>query len=173
MFGHFLVSAALTNGVTLTLDSDLRPELAMSGIITINRFGVWRPFCANISDNDDPSIATNVCNLLGSEEYVGYHKYQVEDKPLNVTINGFQEHGLSPTSWSNETCTGLYVKCSNISLDSSIHDIHLDDVTRDVELYTSPWNAVIYSDGIFRCMGTLLNSNWIVTSINCFKERTM
>lgn len=171
MFGHFLVSAALTNGVTLTLDSDLRPELAMSGIITINRFGVWRPFCANISD-DEPSIATNVCNLLGSEEYVGYQKYQVEDKPLNVTINGFQEDNYL-LSWSNKTCSGLFVKCSNISLDVSIHDIYLDDVTRDVELYTSPWNAVIYSDGIYRCMGTVLNSNWIVTSINCFKRTAM
>lgn len=50
------------------------------GIITINRFGVWRPFCANMSgydDYDEPSIATNVCNLLGYEEYVGYRKYQV------------------------------------------------------------------------------------------------
>lgn len=171
MFGHFLVSAALTNGVTLTLDSDLRPELAMSGIITINRFGVWRPFCANMSD-DEPSIATNVCNLLGAEEYVGYQKYQVEDKPLNVTIIGFQKSDFSP-SWSSNTCSGLFVKCSNISLDSSIHSIYLDNVTRDVELYTSPWNAVIYSDGIYRCMGTILNSNWIVTSVNCFKKTTM
>lgn len=167
MFGHFLVSAALTNGVTLTLDSDLRPELVMSGIITINRFGVWRPFCANMSD-DEASIATNVCNLLGSEEYVGYHKYQVEDKPLNVTIIGFQETYYTP-SQSNNTCSGLFVKCSNISLDNSVHNIYLDDVTHDVELYTTPWNVLIYSDGIYRCMGTILNSNWIVTSVNCLK----
>lgn len=171
MFGHSLVSAALTNGETLALDSDLRPKLAMSGIITINRFGVWRPFCANMSD-DEPSIATNVCNLLGSEEYVGYQKYQVEDKPLNVTMIGFQETHYSP-SRSSITCSGLFVKCSNISLDSSVHSIYLDNVTRDVELYTSPWNAVIYFDGIYKCMGTILNSNWIVTSVNCFKGTTM
>lgn len=170
MFGHFLVSAALTDGVTLTLDSDLRPELAMSGIITINRFGVWRPFCANMSD-DEPSIATNVCNLLGSEEYVGYHKYQVEDKPLNVTTIAFQNTDTSPSASSN-TCSGLFLKCSNISLDNTVHNIYLNDVARDVELYTSPWNAVIYSDGIYRCMGTILNSNWIVTSVNCFKGTT-
>lgn len=175
MFGHFLVSAALTNGVTLTLDSDLRPELAMSGIITINRLGVWRPFCANMSD-DEPSIATNVCNLLGFEEYVGYHKYQVEDKPLNVTIQGIRENFYSTTSssTSNNSCSGLFVKCSNVSLDNSVHSIRLDNVTRDdVELYTTPWNAVIYSDGIYRCMGTILNSNWIVTSVNCFREKAM
>lgn len=143
----------------------------MSGIITINRFGVWRPFCANMSD-DEPSIATNVCNLLGLEEYVGYRERQVEDKPLNVTIIGIRESFYS-NSYSNDTCTGLFVKCSNVSLDDSVHGIRLDNVTRDVELYTTPWNAVIYSDGIYRCMGTILNSNWIVTSVSCFTGKAM
>lgn len=144
----------------------------MSGIITINRFGVWRPFCANMSD-DEPSIATNVCNLLGSEEYVGYHKYQVKDKPVNVTMIGFPETHYPSPAQTNNTCDGLFVTCSNISLDYSVHNIYLDEVTRHVELYTTPWNAVIYSDGAYKCMGTVLNSNWIVTSVNCFKGTTM
>lgn len=105
MFGHFLVSAALTDGSTLTLDSDLRPELAMSGIITINRFGVWRPFCANGSpaighadggpsqEHHHPAIATNVCNLLGFEEYIGYREHLIEDRPLNVIVVGQNKGG--------------------------------------------------------------------------------
>lgn len=146
----------------------------MSGIITINRFGVWRPFCANMSD-DYPSIATNVCNLLGSEEYVGYHKCQVKDKPLNVTMINFPEsyYPQSTSEWDNNTCDGLFVTCSNVSLAFSVHNMYLDQVSRNVELYTTPWTAVIYSDGIYRCMGTILNSNWIVTSLNCFTGTTV
>lgn len=98
---------------------------------------------------------------------------QVEDKPLNVTIKRIKEAITSPsTSSTNKTCSGLFVRCSNVSLDNWVHGI-LDNVTdgKDVELYTTPWNALIYSDGIYRCMGTILNSNWIVTSVNCFRGK--
>ncbi|CAG9823853.1 unnamed protein product [Phaedon cochleariae] len=173
--------AALTNGKTLTLDSDLRPELAMSGIITINRFGVWRPFCSNMSDNE-ASIVTNVCNLLGFEEYVGYHKYLVEDRPIDVLQKNASKLSmthqvndaiLSKDENSNATkCSGLNVTCSVVSLDKTMHIGRPDNVSGDVELYTSPWNAVIYSDGIYRCMGTILDPRWIITSVNCFKGIT-
>lgn len=140
----------------------------MSGIITINRSGVWRPFCKKTVDNE-ASIAAHVCNLLGFEEYINYHKFTLEDRPLNGTIEN-----IKPINIGNVTagCEGLYVRCSNISLDSSVLDIYEDNISGDVELYTSPWNAVIYSDGIYRCMGTILDTHWIVTSINCFKGIT-
>ncbi|KAG5899669.1 hypothetical protein JTB14_015159 [Gonioctena quinquepunctata] len=160
--------AALTDGKTLTLDSDLRPDLAMSGIITINRFGVWKPFCASANtSHNEASVVTDVCNLLGFEEYTGYHEYQVEERQLSVRMrNADQPKGENLLG--SEKCAGLYVKCSNVSLDKAIHNVRLDNVTGDVELYTSPWNAVIYADGIYRCMGTVLNRRWIVTSVNCF-----
>lgn len=116
-------------------------------------------------------MASHVCNLLGFEEYMNYHKFPVKDKPLTVNIENFVP--INYTSENDFDCNGLYVKCSNVSLDYSVHDIYQDDISSDVELYTSPWNAVIYSDGIYRCMGTILDTHWIVTSINCFKGITM
>lgn len=94
---------------------------------------------------------------LGFEEYMGYQERLIKDKPFNAVEDNSE----------NKTCNGLYIKCSNISLDSSIHSVHLDNDTDEVELYTSPWNAAIYSDGIYRCMGAILNSRWIVTSFHC------
>lgn len=144
----------------------------MSGIITINRFGVWRPFCANMSD-DYPSIAGNVCNLLGSEEYIRYDIVPVVDKAMDVSKEGTQK-SVPQTSkeLKMEQCSGLYVRCSNVSLDTGIHKVYVDNVTDDMELYTAPWNAVLYSDGIYKCTGSILNPLWIVTSVNCYKGIT-
>lgn len=173
-------TATLTNGATLTLDSDLRPELSTRGIITINRLGVWRPFCANTSDSE-ASIATNVCNLLGFEEYTAFHKYQVKDRPLNVTFGHLKNDNVEELltddikngSDSGDVCTGLYVQCSNVSLDNSVYRVYgINRTEKDAELYNSPWNAVIYSDGKYKCMGAILDTTWIVTSINCFKGIT-
>nr|XP_023023966.1 serine protease nudel [Leptinotarsa decemlineata] len=162
--------AALTDGKTLILDSDLRPELAMSGIITINRFGVWKPLCNANSSHSDAAVATNVCNFLGLEEYLGYGGIEVEDGPLSVRMKNFKQPDRVVPSSGAIKCHGIYVKCSNVSLDKAIHSVRLDNVTVDVELYTSPWNAVIYADGLYRCMGTILNRRWIVTSVNCSTE---
>ncbi|XP_056642016.1 serine protease nudel-like [Diorhabda sublineata] len=152
----------LTNGRTVDLDADSRPNLTTRGIVTINRNGVWRPYCLN-STEKPANIATNTCYLLGFEEYLTFNKFQLDKTPLN--------QNEIKTIHENNTCQGLYVKCSNVSLDNSIRGIR-DNAIDEVELYTAPWNAVIYSDGIYRCMGAILNPLWIVTSINCTKHLT-
>ncbi|XP_072384349.1 serine protease ndl [Diabrotica undecimpunctata] len=184
---------ALTNGKTISFDSDSRPELSMSGIISINHNGIWKPYCLN-STKKEPTIASNVCNILGFEEYTTYNNLSVENIPLSTIAikasnnveklpgidkehhttveNGTQSLNKSSDDIRNKTCGGLFVRCSNVSLDSSVHNVHPDNVSDEVELYTAPWNAVIYCDGIYRCMGAILNSQWIVTSVNCFKGIT-
>ncbi|CAG9836716.1 unnamed protein product [Diabrotica balteata] len=184
---------ALTNGKTISFDSDSRPELSMSGIISINHNGIWKPYCLN-STKKEPTIASNVCNILGFEEYTTYNNISVENVPLSTIAieasnnveklpgidkehhttveNGTQSLNKSADDIRNKTCGGLFVRCSNVSLDSSVHNVHPDNVSDEVELYTAPWNAVIYCDGIYRCMGAILNSQWIVTSVNCFKGIT-
>uniref|UniRef100_A0A6P7FDM3 Serine protease nudel-like n=1 Tax=Diabrotica virgifera virgifera TaxID=50390 RepID=A0A6P7FDM3_DIAVI len=176
---------ALTNGKTISCDSDSRPELSMSGIISINHNGIWKPYCLNTT-NKEPTIASNVCNILGFEEYTTYNNISVQNVPLSeIAIkassnveklpridkveNDTQPLNKSSDDIRNKTCGGLFVRCSNVSLDSSVHNVHPDNVSDEVELYTAPWNAVIYCDGIYRCMGAILNSQWIVTSVNCFK----
>ncbi|XP_015840900.2 serine protease nudel isoform X2 [Tribolium castaneum] len=160
---------SLTDGRTLVLDSDLRPKQSMKGIITINRFGVWRPLCTNASVDNAASIAANVCNLLGFEEYTAFHKLSVADKPLNVTIDGFERYHSSLDELP--VCGGLFVGCLNVSLGDNVHELHRDNITSQVELYTSPWNAVIYSDGKFSCTGTILNPHWIITAKACFPKQ--
>ncbi|XP_044258893.1 serine protease nudel-like [Tribolium madens] len=160
---------SLTDGRTLVLDSDLRPKQSMKGIITINRFGVWRPLCTNASIDNAASIAANVCNLLGFEEYTAFHKLSVADKPLNVTIDGFERYHSSLDELP--VCGGLFVGCLNVSLEDNVHELHQDNITSQVELYTSPWNAVIYSDGKFSCTGTILNPHWIITAKACFPKQ--
>lgn len=132
----------------------------MKGIITINRFGVWRPLCTNAENT--ASIAANACNLLGFEEYTAFHTLSVQDKPLNVTIEGVERKDSIDEAFA---CNGLYIICVNSSF-SSIH--HLE--TNKGELYTLPWSAAIYSDGQFCCIGTILNSYWIIAPGSCLPE---
>lgn len=156
----------LTYSASLVLDSDLRPRQSLDGIITINRFGVWRPLCTNASDHS-ASIATNVCNLLGFEEYTAFHILSVKDKPLNVTADGLTQS--DNLDMPERTCSGLFLQCSNVSLGSSIHKFYQDNITREIELYSTPWNAMIFADDEYKCMGTILNDVWIVTPLRCFQ----
>ncbi|CAH1186896.1 unnamed protein product, partial [Phyllotreta striolata] len=145
---------ALTDGKSVTFDIAGRPNLILSGVLTINKNGKWQTLCHNTSEQA-AAVASNACYMIGFEDYVGFEERQ-EDAPFNVP------------SKENETCTSLYVRCSNVSLDNPMRNKHLDNVTEEIELYTSPWNAVIYADGAYKCMGAVLNSRWIVTSVGCF-----
>lgn len=165
-----IFTVALTDGGTLVLDNDLRPMQSVKGVITINRFGVWRPLCTNASSDRAASIATNVCNLLGFAEYTLYHKLHVTDKPLAVTIDGLEGYHPPLDKATSASCAGLFVGCLNVSLAGNIHEVYRDNISSEAELYTSPWNAVIYLDSKFRCIGTILNANWIVASVACFPQ---
>ncbi|XP_030766039.1 uncharacterized protein LOC115890059 isoform X2 [Sitophilus oryzae] len=163
----------LTNGHTLTLDKDERPMFKSRGIVTINHAGQWTPYCFNSSSensSDEPSVSTVICNMLGFDEYHTYSKYQLENRSLNISYS-MKEGRLSERVEEEcvNCCEGLFISCSNVSMSSTLNYKSLEQVK---ELYFSPWTVAIYSNGNFKCMGTLLDHFWIVTSSGCFNTIT-
>lgn len=117
-------------------------------------------------------MATSMCNSLGFEEYTAFQKYPAYDKPVRIVQEGTGQKEIVGHNNGSRTCEGLFVVCSNVSIDSVVHTVLQKNEIKDVEMYTSPWNAVIYSDGVYTCMGTILGVRWVVTSMNCFQEVT-
>ncbi|XP_066138197.1 uncharacterized protein ndl [Euwallacea fornicatus] len=156
---------SLTNGLALTLDKDNRPLFHSRGLVTVNKNGVWMTMC--LRNNSETSvIASSVCSLLGLNDYMSYTKYTIDSKILMET-HSMADGKLSLARKSHECahcCDGLFVSCSNISTSSTLRYKSLDQAS---EIYFSPWMVALYSDGVYLCMGTLLDEFWILTSAKC------
>nr|CAI5852171.1 unnamed protein product [Callosobruchus analis] len=59
-------------------------------------------------------------------------------------------------------CSALYVKCSDTFLAGS----------HSSAKYELPWNAVIYAEGQYRCMGTIVAPSFIITHQDCLQGIT-
>lgn len=90
-----------------------------------------------------------------------------EQEKKNITA----DVSFSKDPYNETICSALYVKCSNSFYDNKnvqrIHNKHEmgENTPRDVIL--SPWNAEIYTDGIYRCSGILISLDWIVSATKC------
>ncbi|XP_044756720.1 uncharacterized protein LOC123315190 [Coccinella septempunctata] len=159
---------ALTDGKTLLLDDTNRPNMSLYGVVSVNRFGIWRPYCNTSHSKADATIASNICNYLGFGEYTRFEKVQVVDNSL--LVKNIDSTSLDPqeNSFTNDsmTCDGLYVWCSYVNSDSTIE--HAQKESKINDTYEATWNAAIFSDGLYKCMGVILNEKWVLTSVNCF-----
>ncbi|XP_060524589.1 serine protease nudel-like [Cylas formicarius] len=164
--------AALTNGKHLLLDKDGHSTLLSAGLVSINRDDVWKPLCVEDSSHYQASVAAHICNLLGFEEYLSFHKYILENGSL-TTFNAKEylfrvnRTGNESAACTNNCCNGLFVRCSESSVSRTLS---YNRAGGNLELYFLPWMAAIYMDGIFNCLGTIIEKNWIVASSYCFRE---
>ncbi|KAL3276424.1 hypothetical protein HHI36_011809 [Cryptolaemus montrouzieri] len=164
---------ALTNGKILVLDNDLRPTLNGNGIITVNHFGTWKPYCLSNDTKSDAEVATNVCNYLGFEEYTGFQKLTIENRSLSVAWFN-SELPKTSLNISAAKCSGLYLGCSNITLNNDAFQLSSRNIEFDSDvLYDAPWNAAIFAGGIYKCMGVILNVQWVMTSSNCLRNESL
>ncbi|VEN60340.1 unnamed protein product [Callosobruchus maculatus] len=156
---------ALTNSRVVILDADLRPEYSTSGVLTVNRLGTWKALCINTSTSL-PSLATNACTSLGFEDYVSFHRMHVQETPLEVSLLNEVRNtsNIVPSEGTaiGGNCSALYVKCSNTFLASS----------NNFAKYELPWNAIIYAEGQYRCMGTIVGPRSIITHQDCLEGIT-
>ncbi|CAH1999694.1 unnamed protein product [Acanthoscelides obtectus] len=155
----------LTRGRFVILDANVRPELSTSGILTINHLGTWKALCTNRS-TVLPSLASTTCTSVGFEDYVSFHVLHVPDIPLEVSVLNVVRTS-SDTLQSEDTtipgnCSALYVKCSDVFLAESDSSVK----------YELPWNAIIYIDGKYRCMGTIVGPSSIITHLDCLQGIT-
>ncbi|KAK5649545.1 hypothetical protein RI129_000574 [Pyrocoelia pectoralis] len=156
---------SLTNGRTISLDVDSRPHINKSGIVSINRNGVWRVFCSDQATNK-ASVAADICFYLGFSDYNNYMSIFVDNITLLVQPN------MTPYFNSEqkiEKCTGIFAKCSNnVDIRHQTQDLPFNSTAR----LETPWNTEIYIDGVYKCTGTLLEPEWVITSSHCLSLNT-
>lgn len=144
----------------------------MKGIISINNNGSWNALCANWT-GIEPSAAADVCLSLGFTDYKKFQQLSVNSRLLKVRIGGIDSvHDNEKIVLNQDKCDALYVKCSDTTMDLT-HQIGTENkFTTTRNLYNMPWNAAIYVDGKYKCIGIILKFNWILTSAACFNETT-
>ncbi|KAB0800716.1 hypothetical protein PPYR_06455 [Photinus pyralis] len=154
---------ALTNGKTISLDEDFRPLINRNGVVSINRKGVWRVLCTD-QTTQKASIAADSCFYLGFSDYDNYMSSNINDVALSVQHNNMP---VLPQAMSNhkiEKCMGIFVKCSN-NIDIQHHPHYLP--FNSSKILETPWNAEIYMEGTYKCSGTLIETEWVITSSSC------
>ncbi|XP_060875249.1 serine protease nudel isoform X2 [Metopolophium dirhodum] len=139
---------AITNGTTaVTSDATGRPTLRQSGMVAVNRNGVWRVRCIN----DDPvvKIAHDTCSSLGYSHSEHYAKRMSWNSPLPLKTNKLK---------ISDVCEGLFVICGGRK-------------TVDEKRYH--WHADILVNGTLVQSGVLLKDSWVLvkrTGLNLNKS---
>nr|XP_022919420.1 serine protease nudel-like [Onthophagus taurus] len=160
---------ALTDANVLLLDEDLRPHLNTKGIVTFYQKGrqTWTPICfdENNEESEEESIASQICLMLGLNDYIVYRQTQVEEKPMQIINANGDLLGEKTEINDTKFCDGFYLRCA----DDTISGADLEsvaDITND--LFSMAWNVAVYADGEYKCTGILLTMKWVLTSVNCF-----
>ncbi|KAJ9579974.1 hypothetical protein L9F63_004357, partial [Diploptera punctata] len=174
---------ALTDGVSIHIDSEEMPQKQSEGVFTYSLAGIWSPFCVKKS-TDQTLIASNICTYLGYSGYISfdesivYHRAMNIISPIPAYTDGRYSTSYSPdiralTDVINEItpaqpCTGLHVKCwSRLVGDVSTFKIN---VLSDKEEYEWPWHASVYVLGKYICSATLLNTWWLLADAHLFEN---
>lgn len=159
------------NSTTIKFDQDMRPVLNVKGIVSINNNGSWKTLCANPSGIES-STAADVCLSLGFTDYKEFQKLSIDSRLLDRRVAGSNSvlDDAKKTVPNQDKCDALYVKCSNTTNVDLTHQIGTESKSTTRNLHNLPWNAAVYVDGKYECIGIILNFNWILTSAACFDK---
>ncbi|XP_022174294.1 serine protease nudel isoform X2 [Myzus persicae] len=139
---------AITNGTTaVTSDATGRPTLRQSGMVAVNRNGVWRVMC--IKDDAVVKIAHDTCSDLGYSHSERHAKRMSWNSALPLKTNRLK---------ITDACEGLFVECSGRK-------------TVDEKRYY--WHADVVVDGTLVQSGVLLKDSWVLvkrTGLNLNKS---
>jgi len=173
---HLFFPAALTDGMTnVVLDNTGRPTLRRSGVVTVNKRGVWRVRCVN--ESTATQIAYETCSALHflyvftfCDSVVKSDLIIYEKKTCLIRSSGPSDrdskHYEKKTSWNSnlplnknrlkytDMCQGLYVECG----------------TRNaVDMKPYHWHADIVVDGRLEQTGVLIQNSWVLVKRNGLK----
>lgn len=159
----------MSNGTTISLDADERPELRSSGIVASNYRGNWRTACAGEEPTEVLArIAGIVCSYLGFSDYYKFKVFS-SDRLRNTTLQGFNNYSTYVEVKEKENCSLFYVKCSKEITHPKMEHYVIPGEHMEQQIYT-PWIAMVHSDGIYQCTGILVDQFWVMTSAGCLQE---
>lgn len=159
----FYSTVTLADGDTLTLDADFRPISNRKGIVAFHRLGNWWPLCGTNWTHSGSEIAAEVCLYSGFSDYEYYTQVTIANRPLKTVLEFDVRDGATESKHNDiksAKCKVLYVKCSNTT---AVREYE------DNSKAGAPWDVAIYVEGEYKCIGTLLEDNWILTSSDCFR----
>nr|CAD7461010.1 unnamed protein product [Timema tahoe] len=148
------VVVALTDGSTVLLGLDARPQLFSEGVISYSLLGEWYPLCDD-GKKEYSMMAADICGLLDFSGYEGFREVQAQVDPLQEVSDWGPVNKRSSKSHPGvQTCAGLYVKCaSQLSVQNRW-----------------PWHAALYVGGVYKCSAALIDSRWLLASSHCVQD---
>ncbi|CAG2068065.1 unnamed protein product, partial [Timema podura] len=145
---------ALTDGSTVLLGLDARPQLFSEGVISYSLLGEWHPLCDD-GKKEYSRMAADICGLLDFSGYEGFREVQAQVDPLQEVSDWGPVNKRSSRGHPGfQTCPGLYVKCAS-------------------QLSTQnrwPWHAALYVGGVYKCSAALIDTRWLLASSYCVQD---
>lgn len=123
--------------------------------------------CANWTSRE-PAIASDICLSMGFSHYKNFLQTFINSRLLDVRVKGISNSVSARNATDNETCLALYVKCSTEHLHLTWQKIQRFEQQQDIDVSISPWNAAIYINGSYKCVGILLSSDLVLISFTSF-----
>ncbi|KAL1501395.1 hypothetical protein ABEB36_006719 [Hypothenemus hampei] len=156
---------ALTDGSTVFLDAEDRPQLQTKGLVTINKNGTWTLLCIN-STEELSLTAASTCSSLGFHDYSSFSPYSTETSSIktSTSTNSSITVHMPKKCLSDNCCQGVFLSCSDSTFSISLPS---DSLKKVLKINAAPWTVSLFDNGIFTCTGALLNNRWILTQRNC------
>lgn len=231
-----IILVGLSNGKTIILEANNRPDFKTNGIFTQNQNGIWKVVCAHKTHFDENPIkyTEKFCSLLGFKGYYFYNKtlplkksiipaitdefsFQPRSSILNKHLMNFfefleKDDNLNDNNYKNyinenlinykteeyvefdNDCEGIYIECiPHFIVNEPLQITHkfiipeikpkinpnekpnvffeMTNIMHEnlVKSYHWPWLSQIFIDGNFKCIGVLLDKNWIAVKNECIK----
>lgn len=97
----------MTDGKTVLIDADLRPEMNHKGILCENSKGVWSVKCVNRQPIRNRELAGQICTLLGFSGYSFHNVSRVDEngqiklRPGSIARNAPDFTSFAKHSWDH------------------------------------------------------------------------
>ncbi|XP_066997749.2 atrial natriuretic peptide-converting enzyme [Anabrus simplex] len=158
-----------------------QPYYFSEGYVVFNEKGQSGKLCTENLNTTIPepnrettlnSIAASMCSLL-SYQNVNLVRIQ-EDSEDNVRYVHMQDPTAAEITFVRAPCPKkevLYVGCSEIECGTQpLRDnTGVEGLGKSAVHGDWPWHAALFKDGVHVCDGTLVSSEWLLTTASCFQ----
>ncbi|XP_059351981.1 serine protease nudel-like isoform X3 [Daphnia carinata] len=185
---------------SVALDRTGRPKREQSGLVAMNKLGVWNPICVQ---NWSSSVSDEICSFIGYGPGLSYSLLSGSKllplKPLEPP-QGFLWNSSKPSQSPStlfKSDLGLFSEDFNLtalhsiakrqSVTSTTSDCKFVNVTCSNQLCgirpnlggwdtlpntegRFPWHATLFLEGQYLCGATLVAPQWLLVSSVCFRN---
>jgi len=155
---------ALINSSFLAVNSRGDPFPLREGTMVLRQNNVWSPVCVHpaLDQYQHPDLADTVCTYMGYSKSSQFHSLEY------VTAGEYEDEVHSQVTARDNSCKNVRISCDGercghrpLFRNSLIEDIPFNMTG------SWPWQASFFVEGEYKCGGTIVDKNFIMTEISC------